>query len=274
MSDARSITTTQFLTVAEAAARLGQSRLRVREAAARGVLVSRRDNEGRLRVDVPEGARLDEGWPEGGTLEPDALVGFLFDEIEELKEAESEQAALIATLSGLVERQGTALDKADAALTEGAAKQARLSGMLDRALGHLETQTARAEGFADLSGRTLARLEETGAAFEQSEAQKARLEALLDRAMALGERSGGAGQAAERAFDLLDQALGRAEAEQASAARTGDLLGRAMAATEQAEAEIARQKDRIETALSLSERAVAAAKPRVRRGFWDWLTGR
>ena len=41
-----------FLSLAEAAARLGVSRLKLREAIAKGVVPARRDNEGRWRVDL------------------------------------------------------------------------------------------------------------------------------------------------------------------------------------------------------------------------------
>ena len=140
---------TAFLTVADAAERLGTSRLRVREAVARGLIEARRDNEGRLRVDLPDSLRL----PQAGKAElaPDAVLSFLFDDIEELEAALADRDTRIAMLALLIERQDAALQAADAALTDaetqaagaGAARDAaearatQLSDLLDRALAHL-----------------------------------------------------------------------------------------------------------------------------------------
>ena len=279
----------QFLTVEEAAEILGQSRLRVREAAARGLLVSRRDNEGRLRIDLPEKPRrvAGKGWPEDTSLSPEETIGFLFDEIEELAEAEARQEAKIRALADLAERQADALDRAGVALEKAEGKQARLSALLDRALSHLENSDVAATRLAGLSERALTRLEETGVQLAQSRAQVDQLEVLLARAMALAEDSadgGKVGEATERAFALLDNALSRAEAESAMAGKSAALLDRALAASDRLEAELKRKdgeietrRGQVETALGLSERAVAAAQAAeapAPRGFWARLFGR
>ena len=76
---------TDFLTVAEAAVLLGLSRLRVRQAAAVGALTSRRDNEGMLRVDVPKTTVSRNSLEEKmqANLPPAKLLEVLFDEVEE-----------------------------------------------------------------------------------------------------------------------------------------------------------------------------------------------
>lgn len=244
-----------FLTVQQAADALGCSRIRVREAVARGLLVGRADNEGRLRIDLPEGLQA---VPANGTpLEPDAVMSFLFDDIEDLEAALGERDTVIARLGSLAERQGQALDRADTALQEAEAQKARLSSALERALAHLEA----APGPASTE----------------------RLTALLDRSMALAERGSGAEAATERALAMLDSALAQAEAGQAAQDKSNQMLERALSTGEQMRTELNATKEqlraqdaRLETALSMSERAVALANtqktPR-RRGLLGWLFG-
>lgn len=279
----------QFLTVQEAARALGQSRLRVREAVARGLLKARRDNEGRLRIDLTDDPQAavtagQSGVPE---LAPDAVVGFLFDEIEELETVLSDRDARIAVLSDLLERQAEMLDRADTALNAAEENQTRLSALLDRALSHLEADGDATERLAGVSDRALTRLESVGDELETSLGQSARFEELLSRAVEIAEGAGepGAmGTTAARAMSLLGDAVTRAEAGQAAADQTGAMLGRALAAGERMQREIAsrdaqitHQQETIESALSMSERAVElAAKadtPLPRKGFWRRMLG-
>ncbi|QBF32005.1 hypothetical protein CFI11_12345 [Thalassococcus sp. S3] len=277
-----------FLTVDEAAEVLGQSRLRVREAVARGLLESRRDNEGRLRVDIPDAPRLisEVGAPAKADLAPDAVVSFLFDEVEELEATLSAKDVQIARLSGLVEGQGAALEQAEAALTASEGSAGRLAEVLDRALAHLEDDTIVIGRLQDVSGRALDHLEHVSAELDQSLAQTARFEELLARAVALAEtrEDGRLGEAADRAFALLEDAVACAEAAQAAEAKGADMLGRALEAGERMqveikarEARIAEQQETIETTLSMSERAVAvaalAAKQPQKKGFLRRLLG-
>jgi hypothetical protein len=274
---------TGFLTVAEAAERLGQSRLRVREAAAKGLLDSRRDNEGRLRVDIP-GKIKDWG---KGELSPDAIIGFLFDELEELEASNADKDARLAALSDLVARQADALDRADRALGDAETRQDRLSELLDRALSHLETQDRAAARMADVSGRALDRLDRLGDDLEASLSQTARFDALLQRALAVAERDTrpDLAPATERAFALLDDALSRAEAAEHVTSKSAAMLERALATGERLQAQvedhqntIKAQEKTVETALGMSERALAAATathqaPPAKRGFFKWLFG-
>lgn len=274
---------TGFLTVAEAAEKLGQSRLRVREAAAKGILTSRRDNEGRLRVDIPK--KLKD--LSGSELSPDAIIGFLFDELEELESSNAEKDTRLAALNDVAARQAAALDQAGAALDDAQDRQAKLSDMLDRALRHLEAQDTTTARMADLSGRALDRLEHLGGELETSLAQTQRFDALLQRAIALADKEThpDLAPAADRAFTMLDTALARAEAAQSAQHQSEAMLERALSTGErlqsritQQETTIAAQEKTVESALGMSERALAAASaatetPPRRRGFFRWLFG-
>lgn len=281
MADGRTHDATQFLTVEDAAQKLGQSRLRVREAVARGLLKARKDNEGRLRVDLPEG-QLPEA---DGALDPDDVLGFLFDDIEELEATRQEQEARVIALTSLVEGQGAALDRAAHALDKAEADRDRLSALLDRALAHLET--ADQTQMAGLTDRALTRLETVGDQLGDSLSQTRRFDALLERAVAVaetGQQSEDFQKATDRALDLLESALGRAEAGDAVAARSTDMLDRALRAAEQVQTELSAQTERLnhqtetlETALTMSERAAALAEKASshpqKRGFFRRLFG-
>lgn len=274
---------TGFLTVAEAAERLGQSRLRVREAAARGILTSRRDNEGRLRVDIPKKLKT----LSGEDLSPDAIIGFLFDELEELEASNAEKDAQIAALGSLSGRQADALDQAAQALDTAEARQDKLSDMLNRALLHFEQQDDEQTRMAQVSGRALDRLEQVGDDLEQSLGQTQRFDALLERALTLAATQTGTGlaPAADRAFDMLETAIARAEAAQSAHSQSEALLARALSTGErlqtqitQQETTIAAQEKTVESAIAMSERALAAASaatetPPKKRGFFRWLFG-
>lgn len=294
----------QFLTIAEAAEHLGQSRLRVREAAARGLLGSRRDNEGRLRIDIPDSLRLvaGEGWPDDTSLAPDKAIEFLFDEIEELRDAEAEKDGLIRDLTALAERQADAIERAGAILTEKTQNEARLSALLDRALAHLDQGADRSAHLKALLDHALGHLETTedklGEAFKRIRdlergIEKARSRTTGPSRPAAPAVSGQAGEprsaemqeTAERAMALLEDALARAEVERAAAFQTCALLERALDAGDRFEQELSSRdqkieesKHTIETALALTERAVAAASSAgpapERRGLWRWLTRR
>lgn len=253
----------EFLTVGEAAERLGLSRLRVREAVARGALRGRIDNEGLLRVDVPDTARI-----EDGPLDPADVLGFLFDELEEREALDAAKDARLAALADLSNRQADALDRAGAALEASVIRENRLSDLLDRAMAHLERPDA-------------------AAALDQT----ARFDALLTRAIALAEARDVADRdkvpdlapATDRAFGLLEEAVARAEASQSAADQSSALLDRALAAGEDLEAQvtdhartIARQDQTLQNTLRLSERAVALAaagehKRDTQTGFLGWL---
>lgn len=295
----------QFLSVAEAAARLGLSRLKIREAAARGLLPAQRDNQGRLRVSLAglTGAQLDLS---GQRTDGAALMDLLFDEVEELHEALLIGEAEIEALKALAARQAQALDQAAERIEQDAAEKSRLVDLLARALDHLEAQPGpqREEKLARLSERALQHLEATGEQLESAVAQSGRFDQLLARAVALAEASKAEGadktvalgEAVERAMEILARALSQAEADHHATLRSGDMLERALAAGGWLEEKLAAKEQEMKAqdralaqAISVSERALALAggQPSQRRwlrqelwqgfwqrlwqGFWQWV---
>ncbi|MFK7751322.1 MAG: hypothetical protein AB8B51_02120 [Sedimentitalea sp.] len=265
----------QFLTVAQAAEKLGESRLRVREAVARGLLEGRRDNEGHLRVTLPDPPTLPEAMKKAPDLPPEDLLGVLFDEVEELESTLVGRDDRLADLAKLLARQDSALVQADQAIEGAQTREARLSELLERALVHLEAVDLKSEKLESVTARAMGHLERTGDALGQT----ARFDALLERALGLAEQGGDAGvaRAADRALGMLDQAMAQAEAGH----RASDMLERALDAGERMQdeigardVEIAQQKDTIETALAMSERAVSLVDAAPKRSFWQRLFGR
>ncbi|RVT85389.1 hypothetical protein DXV76_06385 [Rhodobacteraceae bacterium CCMM004] len=241
-----------FLTVGEAAARLGVSRLKLREAVARRLIPARRDNEGQLRVD------LDAAPPDladrlaGSEMSAGDLLDMLFDEVEELQAQVAEKDAERLALVGLIERQADALDRA-AALMPGD------TGGTERALALMET---------------------AGARLEASLGQTARYDDLLARAAALAERGAAAEAGAERAFALLDAAVAAAERAEGDRTRAAEMLGRALEGAERLEGELARrdatiaqQQSLIDRVMAMAERAAALAPAPRRRGVLGWFKG-
>jgi hypothetical protein len=284
----------QFLTVAQAAELLRVNRMTLRSAAVRGIIPSRRDNEGRLRLDITgvtgTGDKL--VVPESAKLAPAEMIDILFDEVEELQTDIQERDESIGLLLGISERQSSAIDGAGHALDEAERRQACLSSLLDRALLHLEAGAERETKFASLSDRSAQLLDATGDRLEKSLIQSGRFENLLERAMKVAadgsKGSGGEAEAmsiaVDRAMLLLDAAVNRAEQEQTTKRAASTLLDRALSTAERLEDQvqkrdqsIERQGAAFETVLAISERAVALAekdKRPGRRGLFGWLFGR
>lgn len=152
-----------FLTLAEASARLGVSRLKLREGIAKGVIAARRDNEGRWRIDLGAVRSDLKSAIATSQADPAKLMGALFDEIEEL-------SADLETSQSLTERLATV-----------AGSQAEL---LDRLTLALEVRTAERDSLSNIAGRALAAAEEAGS-------RAARLQTTTDRALGLLDRAAG-----------------------------------------------------------------------------------
>ena len=199
-----------FLPVAEASRVLGLNRLRVREAVARGLLPARRDNRGHLRIDV-EAAPADLATKLGGGA-PAGVIDGLFDEIDELSDLLAEREGEVRRTTDLATRQDEALGRA-VALIEGRVAPAAPTGsedrleralaMLDRSVGQLEaarSENARLTGLIDraleTTGRMEAELVERDAALREREAALERLLALAERE--IGGREGQAAREVER----------------------------------------------------------------------------
>ncbi len=224
-----------FLTVAEGARHLGLTGLRLREVALGGQIPSQHDNEGRLRVDLTGVKALPEVGADAPPLDPGALMGLLFDEIEELQADHAAKDRQIAALSDLVVRQGAALEKAGAVLATPAkgavGREADLIALLDRAMELLEAQAVEGE-----TGRQLQ-------------------------------------ATANRAMELLERALKRAD----------DVQVQADAQVKALELDLETMRAQLEHTLSLSERVLegvaGASHPvtentKAKPGFWARIFGR
>jgi len=154
-----------WLSLAEAADRLGVNRMCVREAISAGVIGARRDNRSFWRVSLAADVDAKERMREI-RLNPEALVELLFDEIEELN-------------ADLAER--------DSSLERLHAVAARQQGMLARALALAEKSENPGDSkdrdrLADLNERSLRLLETVVGKLADRDADIAKLTSLLDRA--------------------------------------------------------------------------------------------
>jgi len=207
---------TGFLLLAEAAARLGISRLKLREAIAKGVITARGDNEGRLRADMS-------GLPDdlAGALSaraapPEALIEALFDEIEELTAERDAAEAGIERMSGLLDQQCAALERAATLAEARAAEVDRLGQVAAAALAAAEIAADRAEAVQAVADRAVGLADRStgalGATQAAARADHDRLEAALaDKTAALD----GQARLLDRLFSLSETALetaGRAAA--------------------------------------------------------------
>lgn len=205
-----------FLLLADAAARLGISRLKLREAIAKGVIPARRDNEGRLRADMSALPDDLAGALAARPAPPEALIEALFDEIEELTGERDLAEAGQDQLAGLLQQQGAALDRAMATAEARAAEVARLDQLARAALSAADAATGRAEAVQAVADRAVGLADRAtaalGAAQAAARADQDRLEAALaDKTGALD----GQARLLDRLFSLSETALetaGRAAA--------------------------------------------------------------
>lgn len=155
-----------WLSLDEAARRLGVSRLQLREAIAAGALPARRDNHGFWRVSLEDedAARRRIA---GVRVQPHELVELLFDEIEEMTTRLSERDEDVARLASVVERQQALLDRA-----------LRLAEESESADMHAST-----ERLVELQERSHALIGQTMSELETRQAELAKMTGLLDRAM-------------------------------------------------------------------------------------------
>ncbi|MDA4846613.1 hypothetical protein [Hoeflea poritis] len=276
MAEKRSDSGRHFLPVGEAARLLGLSRMRLREAIAKGVLPARRDNEGRLRVDLTSIPPDLEGQISGKGMAPAELLDTLFDEVEELQGLLAERDEEIGKIHQLLERQDSAL--------------AQSMDLLAKRNEQAGPQDDRTEELAGVSDRALAMLDDATARLEAALQDNARYRQLLERALSLSDAATAPGrdsreltEAADRAMSLLDRALQEAERKGAATAELSAMLERALATGERLESQI-RESERLvrrhEAAvgrmIGISERAINLVTVEPRRRWWwlAWLTGR
>jgi excisionase family DNA binding protein len=155
-----------WLSLDEAARRLGASRLRVREAIAAGVLRGQRDNRGFWRVSLAGGGDLATGIA-SVQVAPAQLVEILFDEVEEASASLAERNADVERLSALVARQQDLIERA-----------LRLAEVAES-----PQKTVQAEQLASLNERSQALADRALTALETRDAELVKVTGLLDRAM-------------------------------------------------------------------------------------------
>jgi hypothetical protein len=238
--------------VAEAAARLGISTLRVRHRLRTGSLKGFRDNRGhwQVRVDGPNMPGNEQ------PLDRDALIDMLVEELLEAKDRADEQAGAIKRLHAIIVRQQELLDRAVARLEAPSAGQAdprsadKLTKALDRALAMLETSLARQEELTVRADRFRAMMERSLALLET---------VAPGAAPADGGRMAGT---LEQAFGVANKALARAEASSHHAARLDGMVERALSIAEEnaesqkrAEQRVARRDALLERTLGVVEGA-------------------
>lgn len=213
-----------FLSLAEAAGVLGVSRLKLREAIAKGLLPARRDNEGRWRVDLTAAPTDLAAATASRPALPEALMGALFDEIEELSaEAEATSAAQ-DRLTDLAAAQAAALDRALAALEARSAERDQLADLTGRALAAADLAEARATALRAAADHALALADRATAALEaaQAEAQRLRHEAGTKDSTIQGQAG-----ALDRLFTLSENALDMAARARAAPGLMARVFGKA-----------------------------------------------
>ncbi|MEM6460285.1 MAG: hypothetical protein AAF724_00050 [Pseudomonadota bacterium] len=277
MNEKRNENGRHFLPIGEAARLLGLSRMRLREAIAKGLISAKRDNEGRLRVDLTAVPSDLERKLSGKAIAPSGLLDALFDEVEELQGLLEERDTEIGQIRELLNRQDSALERS-------------LAILQDRKTPEPDKER-RAEALSKVSDRALAMLDEATGKLEASLAANARYQQLLERALALSEASSGPGEnnakqltaAADRAMSLLDRALKEAEAKNSATAELSSMLDRSLAAGNQleqqireSEALVRRHEAAVGRMMKISDRAINLVTVQPRKRWWlvDWLTGR
>jgi excisionase family DNA binding protein len=187
-----------WLSLDEAASRLGVSRLKVREAIAAGALSARRDNQGFWRVSL-EAANEASQRVASTRLAPPQLVEILFDEVEETSASLAERNAEVEKLSALVARQQQTLDRAmrlleaaEAAETEASRERLvslneKSHALLDRALTELEARSAELVKVGGLLDRAMGAAAGLDAEVARQTEVVTRQRALLDRLFAIAQ---------------------------------------------------------------------------------------
>lgn len=212
-----------FLPIAAAAARLGISRLKLREGIAKGVIAARRDNEGRWRVDLTAVPADPRAAIAAAPADPAALMGALFDEIEELSGDLDAARDVNDRLVRLAGGQADALDRALAAVESRAAERDALAALADRALAAAEEAGARAAAVQGVADAAFAALDRAAGALEAQAADTARLKAQAEeQAAAIAGHEG----RLDRLFALSEQALEAAAKARAAPGLIARVFGR------------------------------------------------
>ncbi|HEX9170711.1 MAG TPA: hypothetical protein VF886_17590 [Roseiarcus sp.] len=189
----------EWLSLDEAARRLGLSRIRLREAIAADAISARRDNRGFWRVSLPEGARVAMRRISETQVDPSKLLELLFDEIEDLNALLDDHTANEARMAALIERQqillGRALSLAEKPPASGldaervAALQDRSQRFIEQTLGKIEARDAEVSRLTGLMNRALTTVAGLDAEVTRQADVVVKQQALLARLFQLAEIS-------------------------------------------------------------------------------------
>ena len=199
-----------WLSLDDAAGRLGVSRLRLREAIAARAIEARRDNRGFWRVSLAADEAAARRRISHARVDPSQLVELLFDEIEEMSALLGERDADVARMSRLVVRQQDLLDRAlllaesPSAATPAidAERVARLhersEALIEQTLSKLRGRDAELTKMTSLMGRALDTVAGLDAEVTRQTEVTRKQQALLDLAFSIAQASldrftGGAG---------------------------------------------------------------------------------
>jgi hypothetical protein len=182
-----------WLSLEEAAARVGVSRMRMREAIAAGLCKGRRDNRGLWRVALGENLAALKSRIETARVAPGALVELLFDEIEENSLMLAERDATLDRMSALVERQQEILARAlslaearaPAELDRIAAVNERATALIETAFQKLSSRDNEVFNLTGLLDRAFAMISKLEDEVKRQAGVEARQKGLLDRLLAI-----------------------------------------------------------------------------------------
>jgi methyl-accepting chemotaxis protein len=217
--DGGSDTNDSFLPLAEAALRLGLSRLKLREGIAKGVIPARRDNQGHWRVDLSALPGNLKAAINAAPALPADLMSALFDEIEELSADLDNANSLTERLATIAGTQADTLEKVTAALEARTHERDRMGDLAGRALAAADEAETRAARLQQTTDRAMALLDRAAGAIEGVQADMARIKA---DAAQKDDMIAGHGVQLDRLFTLSEQALEKA----AEARRAPGLIAR------------------------------------------------
>jgi excisionase family DNA binding protein len=181
-----------WLTLDEAAERLGVSRLRLRQAIAANAIPAQRDNQRFWRLTLPDDLAAVRRSIETAKVHSQGLIDLLFDEIEDLNAHLSESASNEQRLAALAGRQQELLERA-LSLAENTSGNAAVDigrvARLERSLASLDAKNAELATMTGLMDRALTTVAGLDAEVTRQRAVTDKQQALLERLFALAHEN-------------------------------------------------------------------------------------
>jgi excisionase family DNA binding protein len=218
-----------WLTLDEAAERLGVSRLRLRQAITANAIPAQRDNQRFWRLTLPDDLAAVRRSIESAKVPSQGLIDLLFDEIEDLNALLGERAANEQRLAALAGHQQELLERAlslaenaggGAAVDIGRVVQLneRSGHVLERSLASLEAKNAELATMTGLMDRALTTVAGLDAEVTRGRAVTDKQQAFIERLFTLAQENLDRLLAAPRRglFGRIRARVGRAPGERAS----------------------------------------------------------